>query len=94
MNIIIAKYSLVYDDFYIGEPFEIKKETEKCYWSGITKSGAGVGTRILKEEVGKVRHLDKTSYPYLEVAMIDATEQEIKEKLAEWFRKKADFILK
>lgn len=93
MNITIGRYGLYNNVIYIEEPFEVKKETEKYYWSGMTKSGAAAGNRILKEEIGIVKHLSRTSYPYLEVAMIDATEQEVKERLASWFRRTADYII-
>lgn len=87
MDITRARYDLVKCNYYIIKPFPVVSETEKCYWSG-----EKCGVRILKEEVGKVKHLSTTSYPYLEVAMIDATETELKEKLAEWFEQKANKI--
>lgn len=88
MNIIIARYKLAYDSLCFLEPIPVKRETEKCYWS----REDCCGTRVLKSEIGVVKHKDVTTYPYLEVKMIDATEEELRDKIAEWFTERANEI--
>lgn len=86
MNITMARYGLSYCSFRIFDSVPVERETEKCYY--------GNGKRFLKVEIGKVRHLSCTTYPYLEIAMVDATEEELLEKLAEWFEQQAEKIRK
>lgn len=90
MNITIARYKLAYDSLCILDPIPVKRETEKCYWS---EEDCG-GTRVLKSDIGIVKHLDATTYPYLEIRMIDATEEELRNKIAEWFEHRAKQLRK
>lgn len=88
MSITTAVYSFRLDKVVIQEPYKIEKETDKCYF---TKNG-----RYLKSNLGKpaVKYVTtqtpfKTSYPYIEVAMVDADETALRNKLSEWFADKA-----
>lgn len=86
MNITIATYEFSGGSLYIGKPLEIVKETEKCYFTE--------HNRFLKEEIGKVKHSMRDFRPYLELDMIDASEEELRNKLAKWFEWKANKIRK
>lgn len=77
MNITIGVYSFYSGKVIIKVPFEIIKETEKCYF---TK-----GCRFLKEEIGKPILKSTTTYPYIELVMVDADEETLREGLSKWF---------
>lgn len=81
MNITIAVYSFHHDEVIIKVPFEIVKETEKCYF---TKDA-----RYLKSQIGKPILKSTTSYPYVELVMVDANEAILRDELSRWFANKA-----
>lgn len=84
MNITIAIYSFSTNKIIIKVPFEIQRETEKCYF---TKE-----RRYLKSEVNRPILKSPTTYPYIELVMIDADENTLKRYLAQWFIDKANEI--
>lgn len=90
MNICIMVYDFARDKVYAKHAFPITRETEKCYWC---KTGLNE-MRILKSELGTVKHLSTKLYPYLLVEMIDTAEEELRNKIAEWFENKANMIKK
>ena len=83
MKISRIYYSFHNDQVIVKAPFEVEiiKETEKSY---ITNKG-----NFVKKDIGVVKHLSKTSYPYLELTMIDADEKELRYELSRWFDEKA-----
>lgn len=85
MNITIAIYDFKSNAVRILSPLEVIKETEKCYFAE--------HSRRLKGELGKPILKGETAYPYVYVAMIDATPEDLRSKLAEWFEEKANYIL-
>lgn len=76
-----AIYSFNNNNVIVKVPFDIERETEKCYY---TKHG-----RYLKSEIGIPMLKSTTQYPYVEVVMIDATEEMLRSKLGEWFTERA-----
>lgn len=92
MNITSIFYDFDSNKITISEPYEITKETEKCYFYE-RKYGNG---RILKNEVGKV--LNRSAYggnsSYLQLTMIDADERKLREELSKWFTKEAYRVCK
>ena len=90
MNICIMVYNFVRDEIYVKRAFPITRETEKCYWC---KTGLDE-MKILKSELGIAKHLSTAHYPYLLVKMIDTPEEELRNKIAEWFENKASMIKK
>ena len=45
--------------------------------------------RYLKEDIGKPIMKYPTSYPYIEIVMIDADEETLRDGLSKWFTDKA-----
>ena len=91
MNITMATYSFSGYGLNINT-FEITKETEKCYF---TKSKYKYSEyRFLKDELGQIQHMTSNHCQYLKIAMVDATGEELKEKLAQWFENKANQMRK
>lgn len=89
MNITVAAYNFSdYCGLTIWKPLEITKETPKCYFA---KSKYGE-RRFLKDEIGKVQHYDNNEFPFIRIVMIDATEEELRDKIAEWFIERANEI--
>ena len=86
MNITIVIYSFYHDRVIIKVPFEIVRETEKCYF---TKE-----CRYLKSEIGKPILKSATAYPYIELTMVDADEETLRSELSKWFSDKALSIKK
>ena len=86
MNITIAVYSFHLNKVIIKTPFKIERETDKCYF---TKDG-----KYLKAEIGKPIIKYPASYPYIEIVMIDASEETLREELSKWFTDKAYEIWK
>lgn len=84
MNITTIVYAFHNNETIVKTPFEIVKETEKCFF---TKHG-----RYLKSELNVPILKSSTIYPYIELVMIDATEEVLREKLSEWFTNKAHQI--
>lgn len=87
MNITIGIYSFHSNEVIIKVPFEVVKETNKCYF-------IEHGYRFLKSEVGLPVLKSATTYPYIELVMIDADEATLRNKLSEWFADKATIIKK
>jgi hypothetical protein len=81
MNITIAVYTFHNNQVIIKNPFEIIKETEKCYF---TKNA-----RFLKNEIRNPILKSATTYPYIELVMVDANEATLREELSKWFSNKA-----
>lgn len=77
MNITTAYYSFYYNKVYIDKPCEVERETNKCYF---TKNG-----RYLKSDIGNPVLRYPTSYPYIEIIMIDANESILRRELGRWF---------
>lgn len=77
MNITIILYDFYNNSTIVKVPFEIIKETEKCFF---TKCA-----RYLKSEIGVPILKSATSYPYIELIMIDADEKTMREELSKWF---------
>ena len=86
MNITTAIYSFHYNEVWVKVPFEIVRETEKCYYIN--------HGRYLKSEINKPILKSATTYPYVELVMVDADEGTLREKLSEWFTNKAYEIWK
>ncbi len=89
MYITRAWYLFNYDTMGFDSPEPIVKETAKCYqtsWLCETKT-------YRKSEIGKVILRYPSNYPFLEIIMIDANEQTLREKLREWFEHRAERIM-
>ena len=82
MNITSIYYTFHNDKVIVKIPFKIVKETENCFF---TESGA----RYLKSEIGNPTLKSRTQYPYIELIMIDADEETLREGLSGWFTDKA-----
>lgn len=81
MKITSAIYCFDINQVIIKHPFEIKKETHKCYFTR--------AHRYLKEDIGKPILKSPTKYTYVEVVMIDADEATLREELSKWFINKS-----
>ena len=84
MNITIGLYAFHDHKVFIKVPFKIVKETDKCFF---TEHG-----RYLKSEIGYPMLRSATTYPYIELVMVDADEKTLREKLSQWFSNKAEQI--
>ena len=82
MNITSIIYVFHHNEVIIKAPFEVIKETEKCFF---TKNGC----RYLKDEIGKPFLKSATTYPYIELVMVDADEAALRDGLSKWFTNKA-----
>lgn len=82
MNITSIVYTFHDNKVIVKVPFEIVKETDKCYF---TKNDC----RFLKWEIGKPFLKSKTTYPYIELVMVDADEEALRDGLSKWFADKA-----
>jgi hypothetical protein len=82
MNITIAVYLFDIDKVVIKVPFKIVRETDKCFF-------IEQGNRYLKSEIGKPVLKSATTYPYVEIVMIDSDEETLKRELSKWFSNKA-----
>ena len=82
MNLTSIFYVFYNNEVIVKAPFEIVRETEKCFF---TKSGC----RYLKDEIGKPFLKSKTQYPYIELVMVDADEETLRNGLSKWFANKA-----
>lgn len=91
MNIITIIYNFDYQMVVIHGPYEITKETEKCYFFKDEFSNR----KILKSEIGQIR--ERSAYggspPYLQLSMIDINEKALRENLSKWFADKAHKVL-
>ena len=82
MNITSIVYAFHNSEVIVKVPFEIVRETEKCFF---TKNGC----RYLKDEIGKPYLKSATQYPYIELVMVDANEETLRDGLSKWFTDKA-----
>ena len=87
MNITSIVYVFHGNDVIVKVPFEIVRETEKCFF---TKNGC----RYLKDQIGKPYLRSATQYPYIELVMVDATEKTLRDGLSKWFTDKACQVCK
>ena len=87
MNITSILYNFHHDTVVVKRPFKIVKETEKCFY-------IEEGCRYLKSEIGKPILKSSAQYPYIELVMIDANEETLREELSKWFTNKAFAIWK
>lgn len=85
MNITSIVYAFHNNEVIVKVPFEIVRETEKCFF---TKNGC----RYLKDEMGKPFLKSKTQYPYIELVMVDADEETLRDGLSKWFTNKANQV--
>lgn len=80
MNITIAYY--YFNDNHVAfSTKKVEKETDKCYFAD--------KRRYSKDEIGKPLIKYVSSYPYIELVMIDANENDLRDGLAKWFNDKA-----
>lgn len=86
MNITIIIYTFDTNKVIVKVPFEIVRETEKCFF---TEHG-----RYLKSEIGMPMLKSATNYPYIELVMVDANEETLREELSKWFVEAALRIFK
>jgi hypothetical protein len=84
MNITVGKYYFQGRNVLILPPHKVIKETNLCYF---TEHG-----RFLKSEINIPCLKSPTHYPTIEVAMVDASETELRERLASWFTDEASRI--
>jgi len=84
MNITVGYYLFHANKIVIDDPIKITSETEKCLFTS--------HNRYLKSNIGIPILNSVTTYPYIKVAMVDANEEEVKQKLASWFSNKAKNI--
>ena len=87
MNITTIVYTFHNNEVIVKVPFEITRETTKCYF---TKSGY----RYLKDKIGKPYLKSAAYYPYLELVMVDADEEILRDELSKWFMKRAHQLWK
>lgn len=78
MNITSIYYVFHTNQVIVKVPFEIERETEKCFW-------IANGYRYLKSEIGRPMLKSATTYPYIELIMVDASEKTLRETLCRWF---------
>ena len=81
MNITIGFYTFHNNEIITKGPFEIIKETEKCYFIN--------QCRFLKNEIGVPILKSATKYPYIELVMVDADKATLNTVLSTWFSQKA-----
>lgn len=85
MNITIIIYTFYTGKVIVKVPFEIVRETEKCFW-------IDGGYRFLKSDIGEPILRSATTYPYVELVMVDADEKTLREELSKWFTNEAKRI--
>lgn len=84
MNITIGVYTFHNNETIIQGPLEVIKETEKCYFT--------TQYRFLKSEINVPILKSTTSYPYIELVMVDANQIDLKRGLSAWFANKALYV--
>ena len=95
MDISIITYDFDRSKVAVRGPYEIVKETDKCYFYTYTEKYLGhtyhKQRKILKDRIGKIIH--RKAYggtpPYLELSMIDVNERVLREKFSGWFTDEA-----
>ena len=85
MTIAEICYFFYNDSVTIKKPREITKETAKYYYI----KGDGYTDRYLKSEIGEIIVRRGVETPYVELAMIDSSEEELRDILSKWFQDKA-----
>lgn len=85
MNITSAVYLFHTNQVIIKNKFEIIEETKAYYY---TK-----GRRYPKLEIGKAILKSATTYPYIEIFMVDEDEERLREELSRWFYNKGQDVL-
>lgn len=85
MNITIAIYDFKSGSIYVKRPFEVIKETSKCYYTE--------HSRYRKDEMDKPILKSETAYPYIQITMLDASIEVLVAKLSKWFEEMAQSIL-
>lgn len=68
-------YFLSVNKVIVKAPFEIIRETPKCYFTHN-------GVRYLKSQIGVPTLRSASSYPYIELVMVDADEQTLRSELS------------
>lgn len=85
MTIAKICYFFYDDKVSIHKPREITKETAKYYW--IKEDGYTMS--YLKSEIGKIIVRRGVETPYVELIMIDSSEEELRDILSKWFQDNA-----
>lgn len=80
MNITVAYYYF-HQNNVAFKTFKVDKETHKCYFAN--------GRRYSKDEIGMPIIKYISSYPYIELIMVDASEETLRDGLSKWFSDKA-----
>ncbi len=83
-NITTILYYISDNKVVVKVPFAIVRETPNYYY---TAHG-----RYLKSEMGIPFKKSASSYPYIELNMVDADEQTLRRELSKWFEKRAKEI--
>ena len=86
MNITSIFYTFHNGRVIVKVPFKIARETENCFF---TENGC----RYLKSEIGEPILKSRTTYPYIELVMVDADEKTLREELSKWFTDEAHYVL-
>lgn len=84
-HILKASYFIHDHILVIGEAEQVLKETN-CFYNTMRH-------RYAKEILGKAQLKSRTSYPYVEVAVLDGTEEDARRLLREWFENRGNLIL-
>ena len=88
--ILNAYYGFHSAKLTIIAPLHIVKETEYFYY---TDSKDRFAKRFAKKDIGTVALKSTTAYPYVEIVLLDGTEDEAREVLADWFIKMSKTML-
>ena len=87
MNITSIYYTFHNRRVIVKVPFKIARETENCFF---TENGG----RYFKSDIGEPVLKSRTTYPYIELVMIDADEKTLREGLSKWFTDEARYVRK
>lgn len=74
-NITTILYYLADNKVIVKVPFEIVQETPKCYFTANN-------VRYLKSQIGVPMLRSASSYPYIELVMVDADEKTLRKELS------------
>lgn len=91
-ELIVGKYLI--DEkggVFSTESFIVTNESKKSYYTEIKE---GSRYRFIKDGIGKVQYKCVNQHTIIIVEMIDATEEQVREKIAEWFERHAEKIRK
>lgn len=92
MEIRVATYEFSKGKIFVAKPLEVIRETEQSYF--VKANNAQIEYKFLKSDIGQVKYIKRDNRPYITIEMIDATQEEVKAKIAEWFIQQADTISK